>query len=1016
MEAPRLRVWLLGDFRVEADGRPVPPAAWSRRGAASLVKLLALEPTGALHRERLADLLWPHLDRSAAGANLRKARLFARRALGAPDLLLESAGVVRLAPTWTDVAAFEAAAAAARSGDDPAALDHALDLYRGDLLQTDTYDEWSAPRRDSLRATALALLRESARAWRAAGESGRAIERLERLLVWEPADEEAHRELMRLLAAAGRRDAARRQYDLLRARLSRELGAEPDAATELLHRELLAPRPAVGWRPAPGAAPPTPPDPLVGRAREVEELRAVLTERGSRLVTLTGPPGVGKTRLALAVAAAAAAAFPDGVCWVPLASIEDPSLVAASIARALDASESEAGPIADAARRLRDAQLLLVVDNFEHVLPAAPVLAELLAACPGLTVLATSRAPLRVRGEAVAPVGPLALPGRGQSADRLRSNPAVELFVARAHAADPSFELSDANAPLVARICRRLECMPLALELCAVRASTLPMPRLIEGLGQPLALLSVGPRDVPRRQRTLRDAIAWSHGLLAPSERASFRRLGVFAGGFGVEAAAVLGADPAPLVEHSLLRRQRSAAGDLRFAMLEAVRHFALEELERAGETDETRLRHAAFYADLAERCAAELRGPRQADVMERLRQETDELRGVLSWGFARDAVQPAKELAARVFGALGFYWVVRGQMAEGRRWAASALAAADSLPPSLRARAELAAGTLASAESDHAAAEPLLEAAAAFFRRAGEHREEAEALRYLGLGRQNRVVPGRGQPDLDRAEALFAACGDDWGTSVVRLYRLMGWRARGEEPARAADAYVGCLEGFRRAGDQRLIAVTRIYLGHALLWIGDLERAERAFDDALPVLRDLRDLPGTARGIGGKGLVAHRRGDAALAERLLSEHLELVRWTGHRVGTAFALHNAGVLAYQRGRCADGEELLREGLSEIVAVARVPGRLAPFLEALGAIASRDRPHRAARLFGAADADRRRLTIPVEGLIPLDSGPARADAERALGSSRYAALYRAGAALGFDDALAAANSLFAAGVG
>jgi predicted ATPase/class 3 adenylate cyclase len=455
---------------------------------------------------------------------------------------------------------------------------------------------------------------------------------------------------------------------------------------------------------------PVQPTPLIGRQREIEAVRDLLSRHDVRLVTLTGPGGTGKTRLALQVTAELIDDFQDGVFFVELAPIGDPTLVVPTIAQSVGLQDVGGRPALDALiDYLSDKRLLLLLDNFEQILAAAPVVADLLGAAPGLKVLVTSRAVLHLRGEHEFPVPPLGLPepGRRSLARELASYPAIALFSQRATAVRPGFALTDENALAVADICRRLDGLPLAIELAAARVKLLAPQAMLARLERRLPLLTGGARDLPERQRTLRGAIAWSYDLLDEPERRLFRRLAVFVGGCTVDAAEAIGAvdgEPgvdifdgiASLVDKSLLRQHDGPDGEPRFAMLETIREFGLEQLAAADEEASVRHRHLDWFADFAERCQPGVFGPEGPAWLDRMAAELDNLRAATGWSMTEPTSGGARA-GLRVAGALQQLWLWRDNLAEGQRWLEQTLAADEARSPSAGPETTLPAGRLGS-------------------------------------------------------------------------------------------------------------------------------------------------------------------------------------------------------------------------------------------------------------------------------------------------------------------------------
>jgi predicted ATPase/DNA-binding XRE family transcriptional regulator len=649
------------------------------------------------------------------------------------------------------------------------------------------------------------------------------------------------------------------------------------------------------------AEPPHPATPLIGREREVEEASELLTEHKARLLTLTGIGGVGKTRLATEAAGKAGAAFPDGVAFVGLAPLGDPALVLPTVARVLGVRESEdRSPEEVLVDHLRTKSLLLVLDNFEHLLDAAAGVAGLIEACPHLAVLATSRAPLRVRGEREYPVAPLALPASTRSATRedVLGSPSVRLFLERARAVAPGFEITPENASSVAAICWRLAGLPLALELAAAKARYLDPATLLSRLDR--ALSTAWARDVPERQRTLRATMAWSEDLLGEGERSLFRRLSVLAGGFTLESAEAIGATEAVgrddvldllgnLVEQSLVAARPGHNGR-RYEMLEPVRQYAREKLEECGEATATRERHSEHFLALAETARGFLLGPEHEAWSVRLEQEHDNLREALRW--ARDAKDVCGGL--RLAAALGWFWWMQGYLEEGRLWTEGFLSEplVDERERCRFARAEAfyGAGELAFGQGDLVRASEHFEGALALYRGLEDNGVGVAAV----LAELGQVV--RAQGDHDRAaalseEALGLARGLDnpkiAGIALSTLGRVERHRRNLEE---AIALYEESLALFREAGHRWGNAFVQAHLAVAAFDGGDLERARALNEESLSVYADLRDKSGMALVLINLGDVAREQGEEERAVALYDEAAATYRKLGNRRGLTRAL------------------------------------------------------------------------------------------------------------------------------
>ena len=655
---------------------------------------------------------------------------------------------------------------------------------------------------------------------------------------------------------------------------------------------------------------PAQPTPLVGREQELNTAQELILRDDVRLVTFTGSGGTGKTRLAVELAATVLNNFPSGVFVVFLAPIKEPTFVLPTIASSLGLKEAEGRPIDQTLKEhLRDRRTLLVLDNFEQVLAASSTVSELLRECPELKTLVTSRIPLHIRGEHELPVLPLALPDPKKllSVEMTLSYPAITLFVQRAQAVRPDFVVTPENASPIAQICVRLDGLPLALELAAAQIRIMLPAVMLQRMKKRLEFLTDGAQDLPPRQRTLRNTIAWSFDLLDPMVKKTFRRVSVFAGSFSAHAAeTVCGGPPDPaqdilhcltkLVEGSLLNRV-DAEDEIRFRMLETIREFAFEALAASDEVKSTLERFIEFYLSLSERSEPELRGPKQAAWLTRLDCEHDNLAAALHWSLENNDMNRC----LRFCSALWRFWSIRGHLTEGRTWQTRVLSSSNSVNQPMRAKALLGAGALAAIQDDPSTARTLLHESLNLSRKLGDEETTAFAMNSLALVARSQGDFDEGRRFHAESLAILQKLQSKWGIALVLNNLGVGARGQGdfEEARKLHEQSLGL---FRELGDKRYVASSLFNLGMILERKRNYAAARGLLNESLALSRELGDKKGIAESLLVLGSVARRQNDREASRNFLAESLRLSFDIGSKQGITSCLEEFAGLA-----CIDGD-------------------------------------------------------------------------------------------------------------
>ncbi|MFC1526214.1 BTAD domain-containing putative transcriptional regulator [Candidatus Latescibacterota bacterium] len=948
-----LRLTFFGSPQVAINGEIV---ALETRKAQALLAYVVLN-RHPQSREKLASIFWPELSTDRAFANLRETLSILRRALTDEWLDVRRHEVMTKASPalWVDVFRFQ------QHLQDAATHEHsetitcveclpsllaAIDLYADDFLRGFTlpgcpvFDEWQGFSADLYRERLFGCLHMVVEHYACSQQVNQAIQYAQRWLALCPWSEAAHRELMRVYALNQQRSEALQQYQRCERMLGEEFGAEPEQETRDLHDAILRPQISLHDEPSPLSTLPAQTTTFIGRETEVATAKHLLLQPDVRLVTLTGPGGTGKTRLGLQVAADLLGHYGDGVCFVSLAPVGNPDLVVAAIVQSLGfQAPGDVSPLDVLRAYLRPKQLLLVLDNFEHILDAAPVVVDLLAAAPALDVLVTSRTVLRVSGEHEYLVPPMLVPGATNppSCEWLMKSEAARLFAERAKAVVADFELTGENVQAVAEICARLDGLPLAIELAAARVGLLPPQSMLTRLGSPLGFLTAGPRDLPVRQQTLRNTIGWSYDLLAEAEQTLFRRLAVFVGGCTLDAAeAICGISGdldvlnglEGLVDHSLLTR--SDVGDEpRYAMLETLREYSLERLEESDEGTTICQQHARFYIAFGGEANTHLYVlPVEEHVAWRARLTRDlgNVQAALAWavGHVEERLHTAVELHEVVGGLMELI----GHHEEAVNTYVEALNEVPGDEVLWQARLQRKVGEVRRIQNRHHEALDSLDAAEALVEQ-GLAESAPEWWQEWVEIQLNRIWLYYRYKRLDHAVLDETIALAEKTQPVVERYGMPAQRARFLQSLtrtsyrkeqyvtseQTIDIALSALSASQESRNLSLIGMSQFGLGLSYLWAGKLDESEKPLRAALVLSEQIGDVVLQTRSLTYLSGLHRRRGQIEAVRRLIPQCLHLAEMAHMPEYVAAARANQAWIAWHErdlaGAEADGQEALR---------------------------------------------------------------------------------------------------------
>lgn len=1012
-----LSLVLLGPLHMALDERPL--TAFQSDKVRALLIYLALEAERPQRRTMLVEMFWPDQADRVGRHNLSQALFNLRQTLGdqtaQPPFLLINRDTVQFNSASShsvDAISFSALIARCEThrhrrmqscATCAERMVAALDLYHDDFLSQFSladsagFEEWSLLKRERLGQAAFGALTALATYHELRGDYERVRDLAQRQLAIDPWRESAYRQLMRVLALDGQRTSALAAYARCRQLLADQLGVEPDDETTALYEQI---RDAEGDMLARGehlarsmprshnlSAQLTP---FVGRERELVQLGDMLANPQCRLITILGPGGIGKTRLAHQAALEHIEVFPDGVFFVPLDHRSQPELLPIAIADALELTLQGADePSTQLVRYLHDKELLLLLDSFEHLLTAAQSLSHLLRSAPGVTLVVTTRERLALQGEWLVEVSGLTVPG-DEDCNALEQSGAGQLWMQMARRAQANFVLVDDDRPFVVQICRLVEGMPLAIELAAAWVRLLSCSEIAGEIAHGLALLTTTSRDIPDRHRSLRAVLDHSWALLNSDEQRVLRQLSIFRDGLERDAGAhIVGASIAhfaALADKSLLRSHSHTASQRRYHMHELVRQYAFEQLEMAGETEQTRIKHLHYFLELAEQAATHLTGAEQEHWVLRLEAEYSNIRSALAWSLQRQEA----ETAARICAAMWRFWQTRGNFSEGRQWIAkvlqladengpngdglrehsySAIGATPSVTKSVKAQVLKGAGVLAWAQSDYAEARTSFEISLALYQELADTDGIAAVSSNLGVLALYQGGYGQATVLFQTSLALRRELHDKWGIAA-------------------------CLNNLgAMAGKQ-----------------GDFTLAQTYYEEGLALYRDLGYERGIAIVLGNLGDVAADRGQFDRAHKFSKEGLVLLRKLGDTAGTASTLTKLGLLALRRNDVVQASTLYAESLTLFQALGDKE-YLAICLEGFAAIAAaQQQSERAVRLWGAAEAIRVAINVPLAPNLRDEYEGSLVRIQAELDEQTFAVAWAEGRAMALDEVISYALAI------